>query len=411
MEVYNSLDSWRKQVFLLSSSLYNGKDKLNLEGRDRLNIITNDLARWFGKSSFDGTKIIVNGRNLPNTITNRWLANLLASYNLKSIQTIIEFWRVLKYHESEDSDRLERLKHFWMIKDERKFRDYYFELYTFYLFSHNGLEYEFTGNINGKYPEGYVYINNEKCLVECKKLYYHKFNDLWVNSEITRKVIRLMSDYPVTISIAVVYDKIEKRDIDEIVEIISNKIKEVRYADVNIIYLPEVIKFNENVEIIIEILAPEFHDDFKYRLNKMSKGYIYIISNPIVLTDESKRVSCNFTIGNRSVSTNLESNERIIRAIKNKRNQWKSFDGQRIIVIESDHYPGFDRGLYIFNGYTDDREIVANYLKNKSTKDAVLVILKESNSVNIDRVRLIVDTTENSISASELTKILLLPKN
>ncbi|PPK83796.1 hypothetical protein CLV84_4342 [Neolewinella xylanilytica] len=409
---YNLLEDWKGNVIFQSSILYHGKDKISLTNRDKIDLVTADISRWFGIDAFCGKRIEVNGKNFPNTVSHRWLSHLLAATNVKAVQTILEFWKVVKWHEREDADRLLRLKHFWNIADERKFRDYYFELYTFYLFGFNNYKYEFTGHLEGKHPEGYIFINDNRCLVECKKLYYHKFDDLWINGEILRRIILLLSNYPATVSILVRYADIGKGDVDNIIQVVSNKVNEIRNKEINAFYLPEEIEVNDNIKISFEITPPEYHQDFRDRADKLHDSYVYVISDPIILTDGTQRMLSKFSAGSRVSSNTIESQKRIIKAIRDKRAQWKDFEGQRIIVIESDNYPGFDRGLYIGNDYLKhDRRAVAAFLSQKTSKDAVIVITKESNTIDVPRVQLSVDATKQSLETGGVLKGLAIPKN
>lgn len=390
---YDVLNEWRKNVITESSPL-NPRKSIEFPNRENIHIITDDLRSWLGDQPFIIENKEIYEATRESFIDGKWLHSILFAKNLKSIQTVIEFWKVLKFHQSVDKTRLASLENLLHKKNKRHFRDYYFELYTFYLFSINNIENEFKTKEGNKELEGEIVIDGEKCLVECRKLYYNKYEHLKMNADLMHKIIRYVYKNPIGIIVCVQYKKVDRSAVDRIMKKIKMQINKWTYESSSTIYLPVKIQIDNQIEMKLYRFSPNSLEGIKSSMEL--DNYIIAEINPIRMTDGSNRTYVGLQMDNRVVSTDLEANSRFIEAlIKKRKNRAKSSFKHRIYIFESENYSGFDRGLFIFDGYNEKtQDKLQVYLDSKETSDTVIMILKESNPVNVDRVRLVINSNE-----------------
>lgn len=385
---YDVLEQWRKNTFMVSSDLYPDKS-IEIRNRENLPVIIEDLRKWFGDEPFIVEQMELQDAINESFIDGNWLQSILFSYNLKSIQAVIEFWQVLKFHESEDSTRITQLKNLLYQKKKRQFRDYYFELYSFYLFSINGIKNEFKTTEGNKELEGELIIDGVKCLVECRKLYYNKFDHLKMNADITHKLIRYIRKKPFGIIVCIKYDELERGAVNEIIKKVKVQIIKWINQPINKIYLPVEVNINDNIEMKLFRYTPGVFESLKS--SKELGNYVIVEFNPTAMTDGSKRIHVGIKMANGVVSTDEEVKKRFINSLDKKRkHRSNSSFKHRIYMFESENYQGFDKGLFSPDSFQNISKDLQKRLDSKKTSDTVIMVLKESNPIDVKRVKIMV---------------------
>jgi hypothetical protein len=363
IKIYDVLEHWRKNTFMVSSDLYLEKS-IKIRNRECLPVIVEDLRKWFGEEPFSVEQIVLQDAVNEGFIDGDWLQSILFSYNLKSIQAVFEFWQVLKFHESEDSTRLNQLKNLLEQKRKRQFRDYYFELYSFYFFSINEITNEFKTKEGNKELEGELLIDGEKCLVECRKLYYNRYDHLKMNADITHKLIRYIHKKPFGIIACIKYSKLDRGSVDAVIKRIKNQINKWIHQDINELYLPIELKINNNIDMKLFRYAPGVFESLQSS-NELD-NYVIVEFNPTVMTDGSNRIHVGIKMANGVMSTDEEVKKRFIKSLDKKRkHRSDSSFRHRIYMFESENYQGFDRGLFSPDSYENISKDLQKYLDSK----------------------------------------------
>ena len=380
----NILDTWKESVEK-EASRYNMK--FQFDHTQDLHGICKDFKAWFGNDFFWIKEKELHQVNTNEILSPNWLISILNDRNINSINTVLEFWRVLSYHNKVDPGRINYLNNFLLKKKFRQFRDYYFELYSFFMFNENGICHDFKVFEGRNELEGIIEIAEKKCLVECRKLYYHKFGSISMNTDFLSKIVKYLYKNPEGIIVSIGYDNPDRSLVDKIIKEISSQIKTWSNQDQNSLYLPSEINVENKVRIRLELYSPNRFDDLKKSIN--SNNYVLFQSEATKMTDGTGQIYLKLKFDNKVIATSEELSKRFLEAIKKKRkDRTNSSFWYRIFLFESENYSGFDRGLFILNSFSDELGAkIQRYLDQKSTADIIVLILKESNNVDFPRVR------------------------
>lgn len=382
---YNILDSWEKKVNYSSSHLNPAKSIIV----DR-NVVLNTkqtLLEFFGQDFFE-LDTFSEFLRLEDPEGSNWLHALLTSDHSKAINQVFELVSIIDYYQQKDREILTDLKNFAYLKSFRQFRDYYFELFTFYLFDrHNLKNIKKIKDEEIKDIEGVVTILGNECLFECKKLYYNKVKNLKFNVQVIRKLAERFSkkSYPIIISIT--YDELVFNFADKVVKEV-NKIIHSWENNQSPLILP--IK-NSYYEGKIELYAEPYSEGRVEELVMEAKGKNYVVLGIRPDFQEFVQRHGHFLqyVNSEVSSSETEIRKYLIKAIDNKRkNRSNSQYEYRIYLFESENYPGFDRGLLSPNGLSEETvRDISRYLDSKKTKDVFILIEKESNNIDVPRIR------------------------
>ena len=178
----NILESWRKHFYFLSSDFTIGA-RID---RKVVTFIHNTLIQFWGDSFFE-LKIL---EELSNNTLHFIIALLTKSedgvfYSLYETCLLIDY---AKLHKKAIYKRLESVKY-----KSNACKDILFEIYIDYVLSMNQIPYDTEIERNGQVLEGYCYINQYKTLVECKKRYSVRSQELLIRNFLASEVISVIS--------------------------------------------------------------------------------------------------------------------------------------------------------------------------------------------------------------------------
>lgn len=382
----NLLYEWEKNIFAYSSDL-NPKRTIKVN-RSYVLRAKDQLEDFFGQAFFE-VETFSDFLKMENPIGSNWIHSLLMSTNAKAVNQIFELVAVIEHFKNQNSGLLKTLLAYKNLKSFRQFRDYYFELYTLFIFDKNKIENQKKAYEGDKELEGLVMLNGEECLIECKKLYNDKAEHLKMNTQVVSKLSGRFRKKPYPIIVAVKYDT----PCLEFLNILIKEVNEIIASwdkNQSVLILPVIKNYYYNkIELYVEPYSPDRIEG----VTNESKGKNYVVFGikPQILQNVQRHGHFLQRVISEVYSTDTEIKELLISKINKKRkNRSKSKYKHRIFFFESENYPGFDRGLFSPNGFSEEiKSSVKEYLMNKNTADVFVLIERETGSTGdkLPRIR------------------------
>jgi len=162
----NLVEEWKKEIIRLSSD-FNPNRKYRTQ-REALEKVEEVLFDFWGKEYFE----IRESQKYPdiyNDVQN-WLHLLLSNFGFNMIRQLFELVNIIDFYQRTDPGILNSLKSKRKLKNLQRFKDEYFELYTFAVLDSNKVENSKKVYEGEKELEGECILHKTRCLFECKRL-------------------------------------------------------------------------------------------------------------------------------------------------------------------------------------------------------------------------------------------------
>lgn len=178
----NVLEKWKKQFYWLSSEFTIG-DPID---RKVVDFIYTTLNQFWDTTFFE-LKILeeISNNTFHFIISQLTKAEDGTFYSLYETCLLIDY---AKSHKTETYKRLESVKF-----KSNACKDILFEIYIDYVLSMNQIPYDTEIQRNNQVLEGYCYIKQQKILVECKKRYSVRSQELLIRQFLASEIINVIS--------------------------------------------------------------------------------------------------------------------------------------------------------------------------------------------------------------------------
>ena len=379
----NLLDVWEKSI-LLESSRFNPKRTI-VADRNSIERVAKVIREFFGSEYFE-IETFDKYAAMENPKESNWIWYMLSSHNSKAINQIVELSDIIKHFKDDAQNLLDSLKHFAYISDLRQFRNYLFELYTYFIFDKNKLKCNKKNFEGDKELEGEVFIDGEACLFECRKLYNKRIEEVKFNMQLVSNISKLFSKSVDPVIVGIQYSKAFpkfKNIVDKEVSQIISKWKSEEF-----IFPVSKRYFDGELELAME---PYHHNRFEELFESKYKGSNYVLmenrpqDGSLMSTSHHFQTSIHFG----HILYDDEIKKYIIDQIKRKRrNRSTSKYKYRIYLFESEIYPGFDNGIIGPKGLSESViKGIRDYVFSKNTNDIIIIIERNTVSSKEPRIK------------------------
>lgn len=303
-----------------------------------------------------------------------WFLQLLANDDFASLAQLFEIAHVLK-HTAVFHPALYKILQ--VNTKDQAFRNYYFEAVIYEMLMRNSQKIETKPIINGKEKEGFVYLQHQKVLFECKKLYSYQLPSISFIFSVHEEFFRLWQSKPVSINGFITIKRCNEEQLRKARSLFNRAFKEyiAQPGDLhfnrdildkhgkligNILFEPyDVVIFNHQVELIHDTAAC-----FRVMPPKST-----------VIEEELKHIH-NTKLQLKFAISEKESVDHFLEKLTKKRaSQSDMKEFPRIFFFDNEIYRGTEFGLFQSEDTFDGTAIQA-YVNSKETDDIVCIVFR-----------------------------------
>jgi len=390
----NLVEEWKKQINWLSSD-FNPSRRYRIKKSVFINV-EKVLFDFWGKEYFE----INESQKYPdiyNDVQN-WLHLLLSNFDFNTMRQLFELVNVIEFYHRTNPEILNSLISKSKLKNLQRFKDEYFELYTFAVLDMNEVKnrkkvYEGEGEL-----EGDCILQNTLCLFECKRLQnpLNKTRDtlLYFITEAGR--LSKKHRYPLLMTISL------EKDDKNIKSIFSKLLNDYMIKSNNCKTLDDYETFNLTTEkgtrLVFDYYTPEKYELLKHEANSDLRLLFKVVQS---ISSKEIHFHCQPEI-NINYSDKKMSDYVLKQINKKRKDRANSKYSHRIYFFENE-LCGLDLPLTTSpNGLTMGmKNKISEYLNRKNTNDVVVIISKDLITQKKDNIKVDIFCKENLKSFAE----------
>jgi hypothetical protein len=307
-----------------------------------------------------------------------WFLQLLVNDDYPSLLQVYETAHLLKKVAASHPDLYKVLKS--NIRNQG-FRNYLFEAVIYELLSINNVRYEAKPVINGREKEGYLWLNGQQFLFECKKLYSYQLPGIGFIFSIHDDFFRLWQKKPVSINGYITVmpgtEPSLRKNRYLFTEAFNEYFQQVRLTG-NLQYEKDLK--NSTQQIIGKVLLEKYNAGlFEHQLQLIHQLAVCFKVLPTRLTsieDELKEMH-NMKLQFKFHMMEQASMDYLLAKLSKKRTRQSDMKHlPRIFFFDNEIYRGSEFSLFQSEGSFDEQRI-QDYVDSKGTDDIVCLVFRK----------------------------------
>jgi len=307
-----------------------------------------------------------------------WFFQLLANDDYPSLVHLYEIKQLLSTSKALHPSLFKVLQ---STSRRQNFRDYLFEAVIHELLRINDLAYESKPVIDGREKEGFILLNGEKCLFECKKLYSSQLPGIGFIFSLQDDFFRKWQKRPFPVNAYIsAYPSTEpkfRKNKKYFFDAFTNYLNQVGHT--GNVYMKQEIK-DESGKTIGEIFFEANNEPiFRHQLELIKGPAVCFRINPPTrkMINEQMMDYHSTKLHIKFEQMESLSIDFLLEQIRKKRYSQRDMIGlPRIFFFDNEVFRGFEIPMFPSSGRFDGSKI-QEYLELKQTDDIVVLVFRE----------------------------------